>query len=106
MIPITDEAGWQKVAALPTALVLKHGAHCPISAHARDECTSFESAHEEPPVYSIEVTEHGDLSRSIATAVGVEHQSPQLLHLSHGKPEWHVDHYDITANDVASRMRR
>ncbi|MDB4878988.1 MAG: hypothetical protein JWL60_434 [Gemmatimonadetes bacterium] len=106
MIPITDQAAWQKVAALPAALVLKHGAHCPISAHARDELTSFESTHREPPVYSLEVTAHGDLSRSIAQEIGVEHQSPQLLHLSNGRPKWHADHYDITADDVAARVGR
>lgn len=103
MIPITDLAGWQALSALPCAILLKHGARCPISAHARDELTSFEEAHALPPVYVLEVTEHRELSQTVADAVGIEHESPQVILLRDGRPEWHATHYEIRADDVATR---
>jgi bacillithiol system protein YtxJ len=104
MEPITDQQGFERVAALPSALLLKHGARCPISANARDEVTSFVQAHPDVPVYSVEVTENRELSKDIAFSTGVHHESPQLLLLEQGKPKWHVEHYDISKADIESRL--
>lgn len=104
MEPITDQAGFDRVAALPSALLLKHGARCPISANARDEVTRFASSHPDVPVYSLEVTEHRDLSKDVAYTLGVHHESPQLFLLEQGKPRWHAEHYDISAQDIEQRL--
>jgi bacillithiol system protein YtxJ len=105
MTPITDQAGFDKLATLPTALLLKHGAHCPISANARDEVGSFEKAHPDIPVYSLEVTENSSLSKTVAEALGVQHQSPQLLLLEQGRASWHREHYDIAQHEIESRLQ-
>ena len=104
MEPITDQAGFDRIAALPSALFLKHGARCPISANAREEVTSFAAAHPDIPVFSLEVVEHGALSRAIAGTLGVRHESPQLFLLEQGKAAWHTEHYDISADDIATRL--
>jgi bacillithiol system protein YtxJ len=104
MTSITDEAGFEKLASLPTALLLKHGAHCPISANARDEVGSFEKAHPDIPVYSLEVTEHRRLSNAVAESLGVEHESPQLFLLEQGRASWHREHYDIAQHEIESRL--
>lgn len=104
MTPITDRAGFDKLATLPTALLLKHGAHCPISANARDELAAFENSHPGVPVYSLEVTENRPLSKSVAESLGVEHESPQLLLLEQGKATWHRAHYDISAHEIEGRL--
>lgn len=104
MEPITDQAGFDRVAALPTALLLKHGAHCPISANAREEVTSFASSHPDVPVYALEVTENRDLSKDVAYKLDVHHESPQLFLLEKGRPKWHTEHYDISASDIEARL--
>src|SRR4051812_14044523 len=100
MEPITDKAGFDRVTALPAALLLKHGARCPISANARTELASFAKSNPSVPVYSLDVSEHGDLSRDVAHALGVRHESPQLLMLRGGRPAWHTEHYEINADDI------
>jgi bacillithiol system protein YtxJ len=104
MEPITDKSGFERVTALPAALLLKHGARCPISANARAEVERFTSSNRDVPAFSLEVTEHGDLSRDVAYALGVHHESPQLVLLRDGRPEWHMEHYDISAGDIEERL--
>jgi bacillithiol system protein YtxJ len=106
MEPITDQAAFIKAAALPAVLLLKHGAHCPISANARSEVTSFARSNPDVPVYSLEVTENAPLSREVASTLGVEHESPQLFLLEGGKAKWHTEHYDISAPDIERRLSR
>lgn len=105
MQSITDQAGFDRLVTLPTALLLKHGAHCPISANAREELTRFAEARPEIPVFALEVTEHRTLSRAIALALAVRHESPQLVLLEQGRRRWHVEHYEISASDIEARLR-
>lgn len=104
METITDQAGFDAVVALPRALLLKHGARCPISSNARDEVGTFMRDHPDVPVYALEVVQHGALARHIASALGVRHESPQLFLLRDGRPAWHMEHYDISAHAIASRV--
>lgn len=104
MEPITDQTAFAHLATIPRALLLKHGAHCPISANARDEVSRFATDHPHVPVYSLEVTEHRDLSRDVAFALGVRHESPQLFLLCEGKASWHAEHYDISADAIRERL--
>ncbi|MDB4884728.1 MAG: ytxJ [Gemmatimonadetes bacterium] len=104
MEPITDQAGFERVVALPAALLLKHGAHCPISANARQEVTSFASSYPDIPVYSLEVTEYRALSKDVAFTLEVHHESPQLFLLENGKARWHTEHYDISEHDIRKRL--
>jgi bacillithiol system protein YtxJ len=95
--------------ALPksgTAILLKHGATCPISSHARDEVMAFAEVHPDLPVYGVEVTANRDLSAKIAKQLGVTHQSPQVFVLREGEVTWHAEHYDITAQSLASHATR
>ena len=105
MEPITDKAGFDRVKALPAALLLKHGTRCPISANARTEVSSFAKSNPAVPVYSLDVTEHGELSRDVAQALGVHHESPQLVLLREGRPAWHTEHYEISADDIGHRLK-
>jgi bacillithiol system protein YtxJ len=98
-------AGPSALDALPkrgTAILLKHGATCPISSRARDEVAAFARAHPDVPVYGLEVTANHDLAAQAARQLGVTHQSPQVLVLRDGKVAWHAEHYDITAGSLAS----
>ena len=95
---LTDESSVDRLADAATAVLLKHGATCPISAHARQEVASFASSHPDLPTYGLEVTENSSLSAYVAQKLGVRHESPQALVLREGKVVWHASHYDITAD--------
>jgi bacillithiol system protein YtxJ len=84
-----------------TAILLKHGATCPISSRARDELASFAQAHPDLPIYCLEVTTNREISSQLAKQLGVTHQSPQVFVLRDGKVAWHAEHYDITATSLA-----
>lgn len=95
MNPITDRPTLDGVLERGSALLLKHGARCPISAHARDEVTTFAAAHPELAIYSLEVTDNPELSSRVSEALGIRHESPQAIVLRDGRAVWHATHYDI-----------
>lgn len=90
--------------AAEEVVLLKFGAHCPISARARDELTAFGTAHPDVNVAGIDVTAHRDLAKYTAERLGVAHQSPQVFILRGGKVAWTAVHYSITAQDLEERL--
>jgi bacillithiol system protein YtxJ len=87
-------------------VLLKHGAHCPISAGARDSLGEFTRSYPDVPVYGVEVTGHRALSDLVADRLGVPHQSPQLFVLRGGRPVWHAEHFAITPEAIAAQLAR
>ena len=102
---LTSREQFEALSREGTAILLKHGATCPISAAARDELADFAARHGDVPVYDIEVTGNRDLSDYAADQLGVEHQSPQAFVLRDGKAVWHAEHYDITAGALEANTR-
>jgi bacillithiol system protein YtxJ len=88
----------------PSAIVLKHGAHCGISASARQELERFLDEHPGVLAFGIEVGEYRALSDAVAARLGVPHQSPQAFVLRGGRPVWHGTHFDITASALADAV--
>ena len=97
MQDLTDRHALDAVLGEPRAVLLKHGAHCPISANARKEVAAFESAYPDTPVYGVEVTGQRELSEYLAERLGVSHESPQAFVLRDGAVEWKATHFDVTA---------
>lgn len=106
MRDLTTEADADAAFREPTCVLLKHGAHCPISRAARGELQTFADRHPDVPLYGVEVTEHRTLSDTLATRLGVDHQSPQVFVLRGGRVSWHAEHFDITADEVARSVGR
>ena len=101
---LTSEADVDAILGADEAVLLKHGAHCPISAHARDECAAFEKAHPDVTLAWLEVTANRALSDRVAHRLGVEHQSPQLFVIRGGKVAWSAEHHAITAGDLGAQL--
>ena len=87
------------------AVLLKHGAHCVISAAARAEVAAFQQARPGAEVFAVEVTGRRELSEWLAQRLGVPHQSPQALVLRRGAVAWHAAHHEITADALAAQTR-
>lgn len=88
----------------PRAVLLKHGAHCPISAAARKELDALAADAFATPIYRVEVTGERALSDRLAEQLGVAHESPQVMILEGGRPTWRAEHYDITADGIRREL--
>jgi bacillithiol system protein YtxJ len=104
MHDVTSPDALDEVLRAPEAVLLKHGARCPISAAARDALDAFAGAHPDVPVYRLEVTGNRALSDQVAERFGVQHESPQAFVLRDGRPVWYAEHFAITAEAVAGHL--
>jgi bacillithiol system protein YtxJ len=104
MQDLTNADDLEAALRAPAALLLKHGAMCPISAAARNAVADFSREHPDVPVYGVEVTGRRELSNLVADRMGQPHESPQLFVLRDGRPVWHAEHFDITPEAVAARL--
>ncbi len=104
MQELTSTDDLDRALAAPEALLLKHGARCPISAAARESVREFSAAHPEVPVYGVEVTGNRALSDLVAERFAVTHESPQLFVVRGGRPVWYAQHFAITPDAVAAHV--
>jgi bacillithiol system protein YtxJ len=88
------------------AVLLKHGATCPISAAAREQMTTFCAERRDVSAYGLEVTGRRELSDYVAERLGVPHESPQALVLRGGRPVWRAEHFDIDASGISRALGR
>ena len=85
-------------------VLLKHGAHCVISAGARTAVAAFEAERPGTPVVAVEVTGQRALSDYVAERLGVPHESPQVFVLRGGKVAWSAAHGEISADALAGHV--
>jgi len=104
MLDLTRDADLDAVLGEPEAVLLKHGAHCPISAAARAELKALAARRPDIPIAGLEVTTHLMLSEAVAAWRGVAHESPQAFVLRGGDAVWHATHFDITADAVERHL--
>lgn len=83
----------QEKALPPACWVFKHSTTCPVSARAAREVEALES---DLPVYWVNVREQRELSNWIAEALGVRHESPQLILVRDGRAVKSWSHFEIT----------
>jgi len=88
-------------ASMPV-LLFKHSTTCGISARADRQMQRLLSSN--PPenaLYRLIIIQHSRmLSNIIATDLGVQHESPQVIIVREGKPVWTASHDDITEDSV------
>ena len=87
-----------------SSIIFKHSTQCPISASARREMERFTAGGEPVPVYLLDVNGQRALSDYVAERTGIEHQSPQVVLLRGGSPEWHASRFDISASALRERL--
>ena len=104
LLDLTTEHDLDAALRAPAAVLLKHGASCPISAAAREEISALAGDRPELPIYRIEVTGRRALSDAAADRLGVAHESPQAFVLRDGRVAWYAEHFDITSDAVIAQL--
>lgn len=84
--------------------IFKHSTSCSISRLAKSRLDKALRAGEIPvPVYLVDLLRHRDVSNRVAEALGVRHESPQLLLVSDGEADYVASHLDIDPYALAGR---
>ena len=105
MTPVPTPAAVDALRARPGTLWLfKHSRICPDSSAAHAEVAAYERAHPDDFIGIVVVQDHRAASDHAAKALGVRHESPQILLLRDGKVAWHASHGEVT--QAAMEMRR
>jgi len=82
-------------------LVFKHSLTCPISTGAYSRIIEgIEGVLVKHPVYIVIVQKDRDLSNSLAEALGVEHESPQLILIKDRQAVYDTSHGGILVEDI------
>ena len=102
---LDDEAGLAEALAAPRALIYKHSPRCGVCVAAEREVTFFAEGHPDVPVYWVDVIGQGRLAGVIARALGVPHESPQVILVSGGRAVWFASHWEVRALDLEARVR-
>ncbi len=88
-----------KKSARETVVLFNHDPWCPISGRAFKQM-----AHVDYPTEMVDVSKAHDVSAMIAERTGVKHESPQIIILRDGQPQWNASHFAITADAVTSAI--
>jgi bacillithiol system protein YtxJ len=91
---IVEESNTKPVA------IFKHSTRCSVSRMALRHFESDFDLEDKITPYFLDLLEHRDISNEIATRFEVEHQSPQLILISRGKPIYDASHNSIEAEDL------
>lgn len=88
-------------------LIFKHSTRCSISRATLDRLERNWKEAEVPTLkpYFLDLLTYRELSTAIATHFEVEHQSPQVLIIRHGKSTYDRSHFDIDFNQIKEAVK-
>ena len=86
-------------------VIFKHSTQCPISSAAYQEFKRFADSAGNQPCGIVLVIENRELSNTIASRLGVPHESPQAIVVRDGQPVWKASHWSITAESLADALK-
>ena len=77
-------------------VLFKHSTQCSRSDAAHHELLAFSKRNPDVTCGIIHVIEDRELSDAMEERFGIEHESPQVIVVSSGKPVWHANHRRVT----------
>jgi bacillithiol system protein YtxJ len=86
-------------------LIYKHSSTCPVSAKAQTEVKEVQTE-AALPVYRVVVQEHRAVSNTIEDALGIRHETPQVILLHKQEPVFDTSHFDVTADTLRDELQR
>lgn len=93
--------------AVNSILIFKHSTRCNISRAALDRLERNWKDAEVPNVkpYFLDLLSYRDISNTLAEQFQVEHQSPQVLIIRHGKAIYDNSHYGIDFREIREKVK-
>jgi bacillithiol system protein YtxJ len=86
-------------------LIFKHSTQCPISSQAYQEFRRFVESARDLLCGLVFVIEKREVSNTIASRLGIEHESPQAIVVRNGRPTWNASHWSITSDSLSQAVR-
>ena len=87
-------------------VIFKHSVTCPISMNAFREMTQFQAQNTEQATLRMIVVQRARaVSDAVEGALGVRHESPQVILVRSGKVVWHESHYDVTSENLLDAIK-
>lgn len=88
-------------------LIFKHSTRCNISRSTLDRLERNWKDAEVPNVkpYFLDLLSYREISNTIAEQFQVEHQSPQVLIIRHGKAIYDNSHYGIDFQEIREKVK-
>ncbi len=78
-------------------LLFKHSTNCPISSHVLSDVRELSAE------INVIVVQHArGVSNEVETRLGVRHESPQAIVVSHGRAVYQASHYDVSSDEIAA----
>lgn len=88
-----------------TQLIYKHSNRCSVCFFTKSEIDSVAAEiADETDLYFVDVIRQRELSNKIASELGVQHESPQLICIDDGKAVWHLSHSSIQADRILEKF--
>ena len=100
MDQLEHDTDWERILALPQAVIYKHSPICSLSSFALPEVHRFESSRPEVPVFMVDVIKQRKLSQRIEGDLDLRHESPQVIVLNEGSVAWHASHRGVSADKL------
>ncbi len=86
--------------------LFKHSTTCPISKGAWERFTGFAEEAPAAEYWRVLARENRKLSRRIAEATDIGHQSPQVILFYGGRAIWKASHRAINAETLGRQLKR
>lgn len=86
-------------------LIFKHSSACSVSAKAQRELASL-AENTDAPMYRVVVQQHRAVSNTIEDALGIRHETPQVILLHEQAPVFDTSHFDITEDTLHQELER
>lgn len=96
-----------QISSTQPVLLFKHSTRCSISTAAlsRTERNWNAAIVGNMPCYYLDLLNYRPISTAIAQRYQIEHQSPQVLIIHHGKCIYHASHFDIQFAEIAQAVK-
>ena len=85
--------------------IFKHGLTCSISFSAKREMENFMKS-SKIPVYIMVVQKDRELSLEMQEKLGINHESPQIIFMKDGKPDFVLNHFNIKKEKIEEILKK
>ncbi|HOF38866.1 MAG TPA: bacillithiol system redox-active protein YtxJ [Candidatus Hydrogenedentes bacterium] len=111
MKEMTKQDDWQAcldASQVKPVFVFKHSTSCPVSGAAHSRVVEYETQNSGNGVdiHMVKVIESRPVSNAIAEALGVRHQSPQIILVKDRAAVWSASHLEVRGDRMQEALEK